>query len=70
MISPFTTFIYFSILTTIYFLLKYFLSEKHGATNKGLGIALTIIYLIIMILIQLTTNMKNAKEKCGGTPQQ
>jgi hypothetical protein len=69
MISPFTTFIYFSILTTVYFVLKYFLSEKHGAKNKGLGIALTIIYLVIMILIQLTTNMQNAKEKCGGTPQ-
>ena len=69
MISPFTTFIYFTILTTVYFVLKYFLAETHGAKNKGLGIALTIIYLIIMILLQLSTNLKNAKEKCGGTPQ-
>ena len=69
MISPFSTFIYFSILTTVYFVLKYFLAETHGAKNRGLAIALTIIYLVIMILLQLSTNLQNAKEKCGGTPQ-
>ena len=69
MISPFSTFIYFSILTTVYFVLKYFLAETHGAENRGLAIALTIIYLVIMILLQLSTNLQNAKEKCGGTPQ-
>jgi len=69
MISPFTTFIYFSILTTLYFVLKYFITEKHGSTNKSLGIALGICYLIIMVLLQLSSNMANAKEKCGGTPQ-
>jgi len=69
MISPFTTFIYFSILTTIYFVLKYFLSETHGAKNKSLGLALSIIYLTIMVLLQLSSNLSNAKEKCGGTPQ-
>ena len=69
MISPFTSFIYFVGLTTVYFTLKYFLSEKHGAKNKGLGIALTVVYLIVMVLLQFGTNMKNATEKCGGTPQ-
>lgn len=69
MISPFTTFIYFSILTTIYFVLKFMLTEKHDSKNKSLGIALGICYLIIMILLQLSSNMANAKEKCGGTPQ-
>jgi len=69
MISPFTTFIYFSILTTVYFVLKYLITEKHGAINKSLGIALGICYLIIMVLLQLSSNMANAKEKCGGTPQ-
>ena len=69
MISPFTSFIYFVGLTTVYFTLKYFLAEKHGAKNKGLGIALTVVYLIVMVLLQFGTNMKNATEKCGGTPQ-
>ena len=69
MISPFTTFIYFSILTTVYFSLKYLITEKHEATNKSLGIALSGCYLIIMVLLQLSSNMANAKEKCGGTPQ-
>jgi hypothetical protein len=69
MISPFTTFIYFSILTTVYFSLKYLITEKHGAINKSLGIALGGCYLIIMVLLQLSSNMANAKEKCGGTPQ-
>ena len=69
MISPFTTFIYFSILTTVYFVLKFMLTEKHDSKNKSLGIALGICYLIIMILLQISSNMANAKEKCGGTPQ-
>ena len=58
MISPFTSFIYFVGLTTVYFTLKYFLAEKHGAKNKGLGIALTVVYLIVMVLLQFGTNMK------------
>ena len=45
------------------------LTEKHDSKNKSLGIALGICYLIIMILLQLSSNMANAKEKCGGTPQ-
>jgi hypothetical protein len=69
MISPFSTLIYFFALTTVYFVIKFFLTEKHGAKNKGLGIALTIGYLIVMILLQFSTNLANAKEKCGGTPQ-
>ena len=28
-----------------------------------------IIYLAIMTAMQLSANLKNAKEKCGGTPQ-
>ena len=45
------------------------LTEKHDSKNKSLGIALGICYLIIMILLQISSNMANAKEKCGGTPQ-
>ena len=37
--------------------------------NKGLKIAITIIYLAIMIGFQFSANYTNAKEKCGGTPQ-
>jgi len=69
MISPFSTLIYFSILTTAYFVLKYLVAEKHGSENKGLGFALTVCYLIIMVLLQFSANMSNAKEKCGGSPQ-
>jgi hypothetical protein len=69
MISPFTTFIYFGILTTVYFVIKFLLTEKHGSKNKSLGIVLGSVYLIFMILFQLSTNLSNAKEKCGGTPQ-
>ena len=69
MISPTSTFLYFGILTTVYFAMKYFLAEKHGAKNKGLGLGLSIVYIIVMVLLQFGTNMKNATEKCGGTPQ-
>ncbi len=69
MISPMSTMIYFTILTTGYFGLKYFMAEKAGSKNKGIGTALTVVYLVIMILLQLATNLSNAKEKCGGTPQ-
>lgn len=70
MISPMTTMIYFFILTSIYFLLKYYLAEKYSVKdNNALRIPLTIIYLVIMLFIQISTNIANAREKCGGTPQ-
>ena len=70
MISPISSLTYFVVWTTIYFLLKYFLSESFDVRkNKTIGIALTFGYLVIMILMQLATNLSNAKEKCGGTPQ-
>ena len=70
MISPTSSLIYFILWTTIYFVLKYYLSEKYDQrTNRSMGIALTAGYLVIMLLMQLATNLANAKEKCGGTPQ-
>ena len=69
MISPTSSLIYFSLLTIIYFVLKYYLVDKYGINNKGLGVAMGIIYLAIMTAMQLSANLKNAKEKCGGTPQ-
>ena len=70
MISPISSLIYFVVWTTLYFVIKYFLSESYdNRKNKTIGIALTVGYLVIMLLMQLATNLKNAKEKCGGTPQ-
>ncbi len=70
MILPISSLIYFVVWTTLYFVIKYFLSESYdNRKNKTLGIALTVGYLVIMLLMQLATNLKNAKEKCGGTPQ-
>ena len=69
MISPTSSMVYFLIITTIYFSLKYFIVDKYGAENKGLGIAMTVVYLAIMLAMQLSANISNAKEKCGGTPQ-
>ena len=70
MISPISSLIYFVVWTTLYFVIKYFLSESYdNKKNKTIGIALTIGYLVIMLLMQLATNLSNAKEKCGGTPQ-
>ena len=69
MIPPTSSTAYFILLTTVYFSIKYLLVDKWGKKSKGLGIALTIMYLAIMLLIQLSTNLVNAKEVCGGTPQ-
>tara|TARA_A100001015_G_C14807552_1_gene639514 strand:- start:3 stop:881 length:879 start_codon:yes stop_codon:yes gene_type:complete len=69
MISPTTTLIYFIILTLTYFILKYLLSEKYDSKNKGIGIALTVAYLVITFIMQVMINISNAKERCGGTPQ-
>lgn len=65
MISPTASLLYFIVLTTVYFGLKYTIVEKHGSNNKGFGIALTISYLAIMLIVQLGVNISNAKEKCG-----
>ena len=69
MISPSSSMIYFSLLTTAYFLLRYFMVDQYNAGNKGLGIIMTIVYLAIMIMTQFSVNYTNAREKCGGTPQ-
>jgi len=70
MISPISSLTYFIVWTTMYFVIKYILSESYDSKkNKTVGIALTIGYLVIMLLMQLSTNLSNAKEKCGGTPQ-
>ena len=69
MVSPSSSMIYFTLLTSTYFGLKYFMVEQHGTASKSLGIVMTIVYLAIMIMIQFSANYTNAKEKCGGTPQ-
>ena len=56
MIGPSTTTSYFILLTTIYFYIKYILVDKYGMNSKGLGIAITIMYLATMLFLQLKTN--------------
>jgi hypothetical protein len=70
MIFPLETFTYFSMITSLYFVLKYLLCEKTASKKKGsLAMALTVSYLILMVLFQFGANMANATEKCNGTPQ-
>ena len=72
MISPSTSFAYFSILTTMYFVMRYFLLDKYRKDkkpNKSLSIGLMVTYLAIMDSLQLSANLSNVKEKCGGDPQ-
>jgi len=70
MIPPTSSTAYFILLTTVYFSIKYLMVDQWGKTkNKGWGIAITIMYLATMLLIQLSANLANAKEVCGGTPQ-
>jgi len=69
MISPFSQITYFTVITLIYFCLKYYLVDSYGKDSKGLGIAMIIGYLAIMLFMQVSANISNAKEKCGGTPQ-
>ena len=68
MVSPSSSMIYFTLLTTVYFVLRYFMVDQYGA-SKSLGIVMTIVYLAIMTIIQFSANYTNAKDKCGGTPQ-
>lgn len=70
MTSPTTTLIIFSIATLSYFVLYYYLCGRYDARdNSSLGGALLAIYLAIIFIVQLISNMNNIKEKCGGTPQ-
>ena len=70
MISPTTSLIYFMIATLVYFVLNYYICGRYNARkNSSLAVILMAIYLAIMFVVQLTANMSNIKEKCGGTPQ-
>lgn len=70
MITPTSSFTYFALLTIAYFVLRYLIVDKYeNKGNSALGIAMSIVYLGIMFILQLSANMSNAKERCGGTPQ-
>ena len=52
---------------------KYFLVDKHSGTKQssktGWKICILICYLVIIIGLQVSNNIFNATEKCGGDPQ-
>ena len=69
MVSIASSILIFSIATIAYFVTKHLLADKFNARNSGIAIACTAVYLAIIVSTQTYINVKNAKEKCGGTPQ-
>jgi len=70
LIDPGQTFLGFLFFTTLYFGIKYFISERFNQkSNKTMGKAITFGYLVIILLMQFLINMSNAKRHCGGDPQ-
>lgn len=67
MISSTATMGFFMLITTIYFVLKYFLIEKHrNKDKKTLAMGLTFLYILIAIGSQVFTNVSNNTEICGN----
>lgn len=69
MVSISSSILFFSIATIAYFIIKYLLADNFDARNSGISIACTVVYLAIIVSLQTYINVRNAKEKCGGTPQ-
>ena len=69
MISASASLSIFSILTCIYFLLRYLFVDTYGKTNKMLSYFFMGVYLVLMIGAQFGINFQNSKEHCGGEPQ-
>ena len=69
-ISVATSMTYFTFVTALAFILKFYMAKSYSSRNQGfLGIVITVVYLAIILFIQLYVNYQNAKDKCGGTPQ-
>ena len=69
-ISVATSMTYFTFVTALAFILKFYMAKSYSSRNQGfLGIVITAVYLAIILFIQLYVNYQNAKDKCGGTPQ-
>ena len=59
----------FSIITCLYFLIRYLVIDKYGKNNNTLSYFVTGLYLTFITGSQLSINFKNSKEHCGGEPQ-
>ena len=73
MITPLQSIIKFSIITLLFFIFKYMLSETYDIVKKGegklMGRCITVLYLVIIIFMQISDNIQNSTERCGGSPQ-
>jgi len=69
MISASASLSIFSILTCIYFFLRYLFVDGYGKSNKMLNYFFTGLYLLLMVGAQFGINFQNSKEHCGGEPQ-
>ena len=69
MISASASLSIFSILTCVYFLLRYLFVDGYGKSNKMLNYFFTGLYLVLMVGAQFGINFQNSKEHCGGEPQ-
>lgn len=59
----------FSILTCVYFLMRYLFLDGYKKSNAALSYLFTGVYLIASIGAQFAINFQNSKTHCGGEPQ-
>lgn len=59
----------FGLITSIYFLAKYLLVDRHTEPNNMWKQVLGFGYITTAIASQLVINVLNSKELCSGTPQ-
>lgn len=65
-----TSMTYFTFVTALAFVLKFYMAKSYSSRNQNIfSLVITVVYLAIILFIQLYVNYQNAKDKCGGTPQ-
>ena len=69
MISASASLAIFSVLTSVYFLLRYLFVDGYKKYNSTISYLFGGVYFLAVIGAQLSINFQNAQEHCGGEPQ-
>ena len=58
----------FSIITVIFSSIKYYVSESSYPPDKSTSLTITVLYVVLAIVIQLSINLLNTKRLCSTRP--
>ena len=58
----------FSIITVIFSSIKYYVSESMYPPDKSTSLTLTVLYVVLAVVLQLSINLINTKRLCSARP--